>query len=154
MLCIKKIHADSVIDFAAEELKKYLRMMMTEGGDVPISYDPDAVDGFRLGLLEDFGLENTAEDPFLDDIVHVDTTSNGGDSDGALTITCTDRDGRTIKIRTASKLIVVEDGKNVIITASNVPKGTVISVKGVIDSYNGEYQIKVFAYNDITFEVA
>ena len=82
------------------------------------------------------------------------TTSNGGDSDGALTITCTDRDGRTIKIRTASKLIVVEDGKNVIITASNFPKGTVISVKGVIDSYNGEYQIKVFAYNDITFEVA
>ena len=58
MLTINKIRADHVIDFAAEELKKYLRMMMTEGGDVPISYDPEAKDGFRLGLLEDFGLSS------------------------------------------------------------------------------------------------
>ena len=80
------------------------------------------------------------------------TTANGGDSDGALTITCKDENGLTIKIRTASKLIVVEDGKNVVITANDFPKGAVISVKGVIDSYSGEYQIKVFAFSDITFE--
>ena len=80
------------------------------------------------------------------------TTNNGGDSDGALTITCKDENGLTIKIRTASKLIVVEDGKNVVITANDFPTGTVISVRGVIDSFNGEYQIKVFAFSDITFE--
>lgn len=80
------------------------------------------------------------------------TTNNGGDSDGALTITCKDENGLTIKIRTASKLIVVEDGKNVVITANDFPAGTVISVRGVIDSFNGEYQIKVFAFSDITFE--
>ena len=80
------------------------------------------------------------------------TTANGGDSDGALTITCKDENGLTIKIRTASKLIVVEDGKNVVITAADFPKGTVISVKGVIDSFSGEYQIKVFTFADITFE--
>ena len=80
------------------------------------------------------------------------TTANGGDSDGALTITCKDENGLTIKIRTASKLIVVEDGKNVVITAADFPAGTVISVRGVIDSFNGEYQIKVFAFSDITFE--
>ena len=80
------------------------------------------------------------------------TTNNGGDSDGALTITCKDENGLTIKIRTASKLIVVEDGKNVVITANDFPQGTVISVRGVIDSFNGEYQIKVFAFSDITFE--
>ena len=80
------------------------------------------------------------------------TTANGGDSDGALTITCKDENGLTIKIRTASKLIVVEDGKNVVITANDFPKGAVISVKGVIDSYSGEYQIKVFAFSDVTFE--
>ena len=80
------------------------------------------------------------------------TTNNGGDSDGALTITCEDENGLTIKIRTASKLIVVEDGKNVVITANDFPAGTVISVRGVIDSFNGEYQIKVFAFSDITFE--
>ena len=34
MLQIKKLRSDHVIDFAAEELKKYLRMMLPEGGDV------------------------------------------------------------------------------------------------------------------------
>ena len=80
------------------------------------------------------------------------TTNNGGDSDGALTITCKDENGKVIKIRTADKLIVVEDGKNIVITAADFPAGTVISVKGVIDSFNGEYQIKVFAFSDITFQ--
>ncbi len=75
---IKKIRADHVIDFAAEELKKYLRMMMPEAGDIDILFDPEAKDGFRLGLLEDFGLENEAEDPYLDDVVHIDTDEKGG----------------------------------------------------------------------------
>ena len=37
MFVINKITSDSVIDYAAEELKKYLRMMMPEGGDVKIN---------------------------------------------------------------------------------------------------------------------
>ncbi len=78
MLTIKKVRADHVIDFAAEELKKYLRMMMTECGEIDIIYDPDATDGFRLGLLSDFGLPSEAEDPALDDVIHVDTTAEGG----------------------------------------------------------------------------
>ena len=78
MFQIKKIRADHVIDFAAEELKKYLRMMMPECGDILISYEPDATDGFRLGLLEDFGLPNEAKDILLDDVIHVDTTAEGG----------------------------------------------------------------------------
>ena len=55
MLTINKLHSDSAIDYAAEELKKYLRMMMPECGDIKIFYNPEAKDGFRLGLLEDFG---------------------------------------------------------------------------------------------------
>ncbi len=78
MFTINKIRADHVIDFAAEELKKYLRMMMPERGDIDIRYDPDAKDGFRLGLLEDFGIENEAPNPILDDVVHVDATTEGG----------------------------------------------------------------------------
>lgn len=78
MFLIKKVRADHVIDFAAEELKKYLRMMMPEGGDVDIAYDPNAADGFRLGLLEDFGLPSEAEDLVLDDVIHIDTTAEGG----------------------------------------------------------------------------
>ena len=40
MYQIFKITSDPVVDFAAEELKKYLRMMMPEAGDVSIRYDP------------------------------------------------------------------------------------------------------------------
>jgi hypothetical protein len=53
-------------------------MMMPDEGDVIISYDPDAKDGFRLGLLEDFGLKNDAKDPKFDDIIHIDADDKGG----------------------------------------------------------------------------
>ena len=78
MLQINKLRADHVLDFAAEELKKYLRMMMPHCGDIEIRYDPNATEGFRLGLLEDFGLPFEGEDPVLDDVLHVDTTAEGG----------------------------------------------------------------------------
>lgn len=78
MLKIQKLRADPVIDFAAEELKKYLRMMMPRCGEIPIAYDPEAVAGFRLGLLEDFSLPCEAEDPVLDDVIHIDTNTDGG----------------------------------------------------------------------------
>ena len=78
MMQIKKMRADHVIDFAAEELKKYLRMMMPQCDDIDIIYEPEAKDGFRLGLLSDFGLPFEGEDPVLDDVIHVDTTSEGG----------------------------------------------------------------------------
>lgn len=78
MLTIQKLRADHVVDFAAEELKKYLRMMMPRCGDIAIAYNPEAKEGFRLGLLQDFGLPNEAEDPVLDDVVHIHTTETGG----------------------------------------------------------------------------
>lgn len=67
-----------VLVFAAEELKKYLRMMMPNCEEIEILFDSDAAEGFRLGLLEDFGLPCEAEDPVLDDVVHIDTTESGG----------------------------------------------------------------------------
>ncbi len=78
MFTIFKLQAHHVVDFAAEELKKYLRMMMPECGDPVITYDPAAKTGFRLGLLQDFGLPSEAADPLLDDVVHIDTTTQGG----------------------------------------------------------------------------
>ena len=79
MLYINKITSDPTIDFAAEELKKYLRMMMPEAGDVKISYAPSAEDGFRLGLMQDFGLDvSDADEPELDDILYIDCDTNGG----------------------------------------------------------------------------
>ena len=79
MLTINKITSSSVVDYAAEELKKYLRMMMPEDGDIKIAYAPDAKDGFRLGLMQTFGLDvSDAEVTELDDILYMDTTEEGG----------------------------------------------------------------------------
>ena len=78
MYIINKLRLDPVIDYAAEELRKYMRMMMPDGENAQIRYDPEATEGFRLGLLQDFGLPNDVEDPLLDDVIHVDTTADGG----------------------------------------------------------------------------
>ena len=78
MFTIRIMRDDEVLSFAAQELKEYLLMMMPEGGCAKITHDTTGTDGFRLGLLEDFGLENPVEDPVLDDIVHIDTDENGG----------------------------------------------------------------------------
>ena len=79
MLTINKITSHSVVDFAAEELRKYLRMMMPECGNISIFYNPDAKDGFKLGLMQDFGLDvSDAADTNLDDIVYIDCSEKGG----------------------------------------------------------------------------
>ena len=79
MYKIYKIISNHVVDFAAEELKKYLRMMMPRCGEISIEYKPDATDGFRLGLMQDFGLDvSEAPDIELDDILHIDTDEKGG----------------------------------------------------------------------------
>ena len=71
--------SNSTVDYAAEELKKYLRMMMPEGGDVKIAYNPLAEYGFRLGLMSDLGLDvSDAEDLELDDILYIDCDTEGG----------------------------------------------------------------------------
>ena len=63
MHVINKVRADHVFDFAAQELSKYLCMMMPGYGDIAITYQPGE-DGFRYGMLEDFGLDTSdVEDP-------------------------------------------------------------------------------------------
>ena len=79
MFKIYKINESPVVDFAAEELKKYLRMMMPDAGEIIIERKLDATVGFRLGLMSDFGLDTSeAENITIDDIIHIDTDENGG----------------------------------------------------------------------------
>ena len=75
---IYRINPDPVVTFAATELKKYIRMMMPRGGGITPVYNPDAKDGFRLGLMSDFGIEPDVEDIYLDDVIYVKTDKEGG----------------------------------------------------------------------------
>ncbi len=79
MYLICKVASHPTIDYAAEELKKYLRMMMPRCGEIPIAYQPAEKNGFRLGLMKDFELDTSdAEDDQLDDIVFIQADDNGG----------------------------------------------------------------------------
>lgn len=77
-------------------------------------------------------------------VLDVYTTNNGGNSDGAMTLTC-EADGSRIDVRT----IVLRDENNNLITA-NKYLGKTIDVVGIVDYFSGAYQIKVFTPEDIT----
>ena len=73
------------------------------------------------------------------------TTDNGGDNDGAITLTCK-VDGKTVTVRT----IVLENEDGSLVTESQFI-GKTIDVIGIVDVFSGEYQIKVFDLKNITF---
>ena len=71
------------------------------------------------------------------------TTQNGGDNDGAMTLTC-EADGQTIVVRT----IVLRKESGELYTAKDF-MGKTIDVTGLVDYFDGEYQIKVFTPAEI-----
>ena len=72
------------------------------------------------------------------------TTENGGSSDGAITLYC-DADGVAVTVRTVP--MINEAGERI---TQEIYLGKTIDVKGVIEYYDGGYQIKVFAPTHIT----
>ena len=77
------------------------------------------------------------------------TTSNpDSSSKGAMTLTC-ECDGKTISVRT----VVLYEGTGAdrkLVTADKF-EGKTINVKGIIDYFDGQYQIKLYSMNDVTF---
>lgn len=71
------------------------------------------------------------------------TTNEESSSKGAMTLTCT-VDGKTITVRTS--VLKDEDGN---IITEEAYMGKTIDVKGVVDYFNGSYQIKVFSAKNI-----
>lgn len=71
------------------------------------------------------------------------TTNNGGNSDGAMTLTC-EADGITIDVRT----IVLRDENGELLTEEDFLYKT-IDVTGIVDYFSGDYQIKVFTNDEI-----
>ena len=72
------------------------------------------------------------------------TTNNGGASDGAMTLTCSDTNGKEITVRT--EVLTNDEGK--LVVEADVLNKT-ISVTGIVDYFNGSYQVKVFSYSDM-----
>lgn len=72
------------------------------------------------------------------------TTTNPSASDtGAMTLTCS-VDGVMVDVRTA----VLKDANGNLITAETF-QGKTIDIQGIVDCYEGSYQIRVFSMNDI-----
>ena len=84
-------------------------------------------------------------------IVKTYTTDNGGNNDGAISITCRAADGTTITLRTIVLHKTLSDGTTTLVTEADFPAGSVINAKGIVDAYNGAYQLKILRFNDITF---
>lgn len=75
-------------------------------------------------------------------VTRIYTTNNGGDSDGAMTLTCTNG-SYTITVRTN---VLIEDG---VLITEDYFQGKTIDVKGLVASYNGSYQIKLLSLDDV-----
>ncbi len=74
------------------------------------------------------------------------TQNEESSSKGAMTMTC-EKDGVTVTVRTA----VLLDENNKLITA-DAYLGKTVTVRGVVDYFDGAYQLKVFSAKNITIE--
>lgn len=72
-------------------------------------------------------------------------TTKDGNSKDCMTITCT-QNGKTITIRT---LLLKDDSGNIV--KADAFLGKTINVRGIVDNYDGSYQIKLFSMADVTF---
>ena len=78
-------------------------------------------------------------------VVDVYTTDDEASSSyGAMTLTC-EVDGVTVTVRTA--VLYDENGERI---TEDAYLGKTIDVKGIVDYFDGDYQIKVFSANNIT----
>ena len=77
-------------------------------------------------------------------VIDVYTTHNGGDNDGAMTLTCRAGDV-LVDVRT----VVLRDADGNMLTEADYA-GKTIDVVGIVDYYSGAYQIKVFNAEDIS----
>lgn len=73
------------------------------------------------------------------------TTAEDSSSKGAMTLTCKATDGTDVTVRTA--VLYNEAGE--LVTEESY-SGKTVDVRGIVDYFDGEYQIKVLTANDIT----
>ena len=117
---------------------KYNSNLVSEGNEVK----PTEISGTEL-LTNGSFLASTYVS--MKNLVVTDTyTTKKGESTGAITITCTTEDGKTITVRTG--LLKDQNGETV---TEDVFEGKTIDVAGVVDYYNNAYQVLVHKMENI-----
>lgn len=107
--------------------------------DVLVNEEVKSFDYAEMALATTIRMENLK-------VVDIYTTQNEeSSSKGAMTLICEAEGGQTITVRTG----VLYDNNKKIIT-EEAYMGKTIDVNGIIDFYDGEYQIKVFSDENIT----
>ncbi len=132
----------------AETFNSKLRVSMMKldaDGNLVLDENEEPIEVFKDVPYAEVALNTTMSMKQLY-VKDVYTTNNDGNNDGAMTLTCT-VGNQTIIVRTMK--IYHED--NTLVVESEL-KGKTISIKGIVDEFGGQYQIKVFAFEDITFE--
>ncbi len=145
---------------------KYRQMMPTDPDNIRLissghtgSYTPVTVDeinnGYVTFIVGDDTITLKSSIALLDTTVEVNslnvdsiytTVNEDSSSNGAMTLYCSNEDGN-IQIRT----IKLKDNNGVILTEKDY-LGKTISVKGILEQYEGSMQIRVFNSEDITIE--
>ena len=133
---IKKIsegHAPAYVPTTADKLNNGKVEIALEDGNVTIDYD-------ALSIYTSVEMKN------LKVIDTYTTTNEESSSKGAMTLTCTSGNER-ISVRT----IVLYDDDGKLVTEDRFI-GKTINVKGLVDYFDGGYQIKVYSVKDITIQ--
>ncbi len=111
--------------------------------------DPDTSEVTTTTTEKTFAFANLAMDTSVSmknlKVVKTYTTDNGGDSDGAISITCQDESGNQLTVRTG---VFQDENGNVI--SADIFKNKTIDVKGIVGYFSGNYQIRVFSLGNIT----
>lgn len=106
--------------------------------EVLVGEEKQTFDYAELALGTSVSMENLK-------VVDIYTTTNEESaSKGAMTLTC-EVDGMRVSVRTA---VLYDENGNLI--TEDAYMGKTIDVKGIVDYYNGTYQIEVYSANNIT----
>ena len=111
---------------------------LSEGYEIALEDEVKSFKYAELVMSTSIAMENLT-------VIDVYTTNNeDSSSNGAMTLTCRSADGKTISVRT----VVLYDENRQPVTA-DAYMGKTIDVKGIVDYFSGDYQIKVLSVNDI-----
>lgn len=120
---------------------KYNSKLISEGHEViPTEITADQLTNGNNILSTNVQMNNLQ-------VVDVYTTKNG-ESAGAMTLTCKTTDNKNVSVRTE---VIYKDADQTVKLAEADVLGKIINVNGIVDYYDGDYQVRVFTMDDISF---